>query len=157
MACADPDPVIAAARLWRDAQARSLSLCRRQQRLETELMRAIHSSPSPGSAAPAAPLDWSKLQVARLQQVDHDFAYSQAKDAEEQAAKIAEQLLEKLARTPAQSLDGVIAKLSVVLREARTHDALSDFFPWTHLRSVLGDLRRLSAEAESGSPSQASR
>lgn len=153
---AELDHAVAVARSWRNAQARALSLCRRQQRLETERMRAVHSFPSSEPIAPATTLGQAKAQAARWQQVDSDQAYSQAKHAEEQAALVAEQLLEKLARTPAQSLDGVIAKLDVVLREGRTHDASSDF-PWMQLRSVLADLKRMSAEPERGSPSRTNR
>ncbi len=152
--CAEPDRAVAVARLWRDAQAKSLSLCRRQQRLETERMRAVHSSPLSASGAPAATLDHSEAEAARWQRIDSDPDYCQARDAEAQAAQVAEELLEKLARTPAQSLDGVTAKLDVVLREAKTHDAPSGF-PWPQLRSALADLRRLKVEAEGGSSSEA--
>jgi hypothetical protein len=143
------DPAIAAARLWRDAQARSLTLCRRQQSLETTLMRTV------GSPLAAA-ADDAEARAARWRQMDFDLGYSRTKDAEEEAAQVAEQLLEQLARTPARSIGGVIAKLDVVLREARTHDQSSDF-PWAQLRSVLADLKRLSAEVGHGTPSQASR
>jgi hypothetical protein len=144
------DPAIAAARLWRGAQARTLTLCRRQQRLETTLMRAVGSPLAAGAANEA------EARAARWRHMDRELGYSRAKNAEERAAQVAEQLLEKLARTPAQSIGGVIAKLDVVLREGRTHDPSSGF-PWAQLRSVLADLRRLCAEAEHASPSQASR
>jgi hypothetical protein len=143
------DPAVAAARLWRDAQARSLALCRRQQRLETVLMRTVGSPLAAGAANEA------EARSARWRQMDRELGYSQAKAAEEQAARVAEHLLEKLARIPAHSIAGVIAKLDVVLREARAHDQSSGF-PGAQLRSVLADLKRLSAEAEHGSPSQAS-
>ncbi|BCH21597.1 hypothetical protein [Mesorhizobium sp. L-8-3] len=149
---AEPERAIVVARLWRDAQARSLSLCRRQQRLETERMRAVRSSALSGSGAPAMTRDQAEAEAARWQRIDGDPDYAQAREAEAQAAQVAEELLEKLARTPAQSLEGVIAKLDVVLREAKTHDASSGF-PWPQLRSALADLRRLKAEAEGGSPS----
>jgi hypothetical protein len=142
------DPAAAAARLWRDAQARSLKLCRRQQRLEATLMRSVGSPHAAGAAHEA------EARAARWRQMDRELGYSRAKDSEERAAKAAEQLLYKLARTPAGSIAGVIAKLDVVLRAARTHDQSSDF-PWVQLRSVLADLRRLTAEAKHG-PSQAS-
>lgn len=148
---AEPDLAVVVARLWRDAQAKSLSLCRRQQRLETEHMRAVHSVS--GSVAPAVTHDQTKADAALWQRIDGDPGYAQARDAEAQAAQVAEELLEKLARTSAQSLDGVIAKLDVVLREARTHDAPSAF-PWPQLRSALADLRRLKVEAEGGSSSE---
>ncbi len=150
--CAEPDRALVVARLWRDAQARSLSLCRRQQRLETERMRAVHSSAWTGSVAPSPTLDQVAVQAAR-RQWDGDLGYAEARDAEAQAARVAEELLEKLARTPAQSLEGIIAKLDVVLREARTHDAPSAF-PWPQLRSALADLRRLKVEADGCSPSE---
>lgn len=152
--CAEPDRAVAVARLWRDAQAKSLSLCRRQQRLETERMRAVHSSALSGSVAPTVTHDQTKADAALWQRIDGDLDYAQARAAEAQAAQVAEELLEKLARTPAQTPEGVIAKLDVVLREARTHDAPSAF-PWPQLRSALADLRRLKVEAEGGSSSGA--
>ncbi|MET3795005.1 hypothetical protein ABID37_005246, partial [Aquamicrobium terrae] len=75
------------------------------------------------------------------------LGYSKAKAAEERFAGETARLLEELARTPAHSMGGVVAKLEVLLLESETGDAPSDF-PWPHLRSVLADLRRLTgAEA----------
>jgi crotonobetainyl-CoA:carnitine CoA-transferase CaiB-like acyl-CoA transferase len=96
------DPAVATARLWRDAQARSMTLCRRQQRLETALMRSV------GSPLAAAANE-AEARAARWRKMDRELGYSRTKRAEEQAAQVAEQLLETLARTPARFIEGVIA------------------------------------------------
>lgn len=130
----EPDPTVALAEIWRDAQARAMALCRRQQKLENRLARrrGHRPSPAPDDAAPSANFRHGALHLA----------YSRMKDAEARAAEQAELLLEELARTPARSIDGIIAKLEVVLIESETVDARSDF-PWPQLRSLLADMRAL--------------
>ncbi len=144
----EPDQALMVAQLWRDAQANSLSLCRRQQRLETMLMRAVGSSLAAHACTNAdATVDTDR--AARWRQMDDELGYSRTKDAEEQAAEIAAQLLEKLACTPAQSVEGVIAKVDVIARDARTLEGTNDF-PWPQLRSALTDLKEAERYSEAG-------
>lgn len=133
------DPVLALADRWRDAHARALALCRRQQRLESRIARTTGSLPTSCSEEVLGP--------ARRTRGDLDLGYSKAKAAEEHFAGETARLLGELARTPAHSMGGAVAKLEVLLLESEAGDAPSDF-PWPHLRSVLADLRRLTgAEA----------
>ncbi|MET3795003.1 hypothetical protein ABID37_005244, partial [Aquamicrobium terrae] len=89
------DPVLALADRWRDAHARALALCRRQQRLESRIARTTGSLPTSCSEEVLGP--------ARRTRGDLDLGYSKAKAAEERFAGETARLLEELARTPAHS------------------------------------------------------
>ncbi|TPI30907.1 hypothetical protein FJW07_29030 [Mesorhizobium sp. B3-1-9] len=65
---------------------------------------------------------------------------------EENAADKADALLAEIAATPAQSFAGVIAKLAIVVREAKDNTDLFEF-PLPQIRSALADLRRLTHDA----------
>lgn len=135
------EPVLALADRYRDAHARTLALCRRQQRLESRIARTSGYLPS----------CWTEevSGTTGRERSGPGPRYSQAKAAEEHFAGVAARLLEELAQTPAYSMDGVVAKLEVLLLESEVGDGPSDF-PWPHLRSVLADLRHLTgAEASS--------
>ncbi len=126
-----PDPVLALANRWRDAHARALAMCHRQQRLESRILRrAGHRSPEDG------------VGNTRREQANLDLGYSKAKAAEEVLVVEADRLLEELSRTPARSLEGLIAKLEVIVRESEARNSPTDF-PWPHLRSLLADLGRI--------------
>lgn len=127
------DPAVALAEYWRDAHARTLALCRRQQRLETRLIRK--------AGYPSCPSADQFAIFERWKRADGKIGYSNAKAAEERSAAVADRLLDQLARTPAQSTEGVIAKLEVILLESEDGDDPSGF-PWPHLRSALADLKR---------------
>mgnify|MGYP003388715804 CR=1 FL=1 len=73
-------------------------------------------------------------------------AFAEAKAAEALASAREQELLECLARTPANSLAGVVAKLSVIVTEAEDNTDLTDF-PVAHVRSALADLLRLMDQA----------
>lgn len=73
-------------------------------------------------------------------------AYAEAKAAETLAGAHEQELLERLAQTPANSLAGIAAKLSVIATEAEDNTDLTDF-PVSHVRSALEDLRRLMGRA----------
>ena len=126
------DPALGLAQAWTEAHAAMAEQCLRQQRLETELLEPRRSSRNVDGkpAGRAGGRDGSRR------------AYAEAKAAEALAAAHEQKLLECLARTPAHSLAGVAAKLSVIVTEAEDNTDLTDF-PAPHLRSVLGDLRRL--------------
>lgn len=133
---AEADPAVALSLRWRAAQARSLVLCRRQQRLETMLMRRVGPTIPEGAGTEAM------AHAARWRRMDNELGHSRAREAEERAARAAAKLFEELGATPARPLDGVVAKLDTVLREARTRDGESDL-PWSALRFLLADLKRL--------------
>lgn len=128
------DPALVLANNWCDAHGRAMALCRRQQRLESRIARTSGIPPSPPSDDAST--------FPRRKHADLELSYLKAKAAEEQSINVADRLLEELVQTPAQSLDGLIAKLEVVLTESEIRDAPADF-PWPHLRSVLVDLRKL--------------
>lgn len=128
------DPVLALTDHWRDVHARALALCRRQQRLESSIARTTGYLPSCCTDEVSG--------ITGREQGGLDLGYLKAKAAEEHFARETARLLEELAQTPAHSMDGVVAKLEVLLLESEVGDCPSDF-PWPHLRSVLGDIRRL--------------
>lgn len=104
--------------------------CLKQQRLESEL---LGSSSESGDGQPAS-------RAGRRGGLKR--AYADAKAAEALAGAREQELLERLARTPATSLAGIAAKLSVIAIEAQDNTDLTDF-PVSHVRSALEDLRRL--------------
>ena len=126
------DPALALSRAWIEAHAAMAEQCLRQQRLETELLERRRSSGNvDGRPANRA---GGRDGMRR--------AYAEAKAAEALAGAHERELLERLARTPANSLAGVAAKLSVIVTEAEDNTDLTDF-PVPHMRSALEDLRRL--------------
>jgi len=127
-----PDPALALSQAWTEAHAATAEQCLRQQRLETELLERRRSSGS---------LD-GKLAGRAGGRDGRRRAYAEAKAAEALAAAHEQELLERLARTPANSLAGVAAKLSVIVTESEDNTDLTDF-PVPHVRSALEDLRRL--------------
>ncbi|MCO5164174.1 MAG: hypothetical protein M9939_24040 [Mesorhizobium sp.] len=130
------DPALALSLAWTEAHAAMAEQCLKQQRLETELFERRSSSASvDGKPASRA---GGRGGTRR--------AYAQAKAAEALAAAHEQELLERLARTPAHSLAGIAAKLSVIVTEAEDNTDLTDF-PVPHLRSALEDLRRLMERA----------
>jgi len=130
------DPATVLARVWRDAHKSTLALCRLQQRLETRLRKTVIDPTCLSSHLASG-----------------NASYLQAKDAEGRAAEAEELLLEELARTPAQTIEGIVAKLEVVLLEGQISGAPSGF-PWPHIRSVLDDLRRVAAAPMRPAPSE---
>nr|WP_295466227.1 hypothetical protein [Mesorhizobium sp.] len=126
------DPALALSQAWTEAHAAMAEQCLRQQRLETELLGRRRSSGDVNSkpANRAGGRDGTRR------------AYAEAKAAEALASAHEQELLERLARTPATSLAGIAAKLSVIVTEAQDNTDLTDF-PVSHVRSALEDLRRL--------------
>lgn len=126
------DPALALAQAWTEAHAAMAEQCLRQQRLETELLERRRSSGNVDG----------KLAGRAGGRGGTRRAYAAAKAAEALAGAHEQELLERLARTPAHSLAGVAAKLCVIVTEAEGNTDLTDF-PVPHLRSALEDLRRL--------------
>ncbi|MBZ9766553.1 hypothetical protein LB526_07240 [Mesorhizobium sp. CA6] len=119
----EADPALALLRDWLRAQHVSRILCRLQQRLETRIL---------GAAYPAA--------------MDTKVGYSIAYQAEVEAATAALKIQDRLARTPAHSLLGVVAKLEIIVGADRDIDDPTDF-PWPHIESILRDLKEIAGSA----------
>ncbi|GLS32515.1 hypothetical protein SAMN04488498_12226 [Mesorhizobium albiziae] len=162
------DPALVLSQAWVEAHAQTLVLCLRQQQFEAELALSV-GFPSANIVLPdSSERDVSSLEDledvsapttideisrteaakasaehwARWRAKDADLGYSATKEAEQQAADKEQLLLDELARTPASTMAGAIAKLSVVLREIEDNHDASDF-PLPHIRSVLEDLTRV--------------
>jgi hypothetical protein len=125
------DPALALSQAWTEAHAALAAQCLEQQRIETALLEQRRSSE--GLDGKTASRAGRRNGLRR--------AYSKAKAAETLAAAHEQELLERLARTPANSLAGIAAKLSVIAIEVEDNTDLTDF-PVPHVRSALEDLRR---------------
>lgn len=124
------DPALAVSQAWTEAHAATAACCLKQQQLETALLRNSLESVGGQPASRAGRRGGMRR------------AYADAKAAEALAGAREQELLERLARTPARSLAGIAAKLSVIATEAEDNTDLADF-PVSHVRSALEDLRRL--------------
>ncbi|RWB74596.1 MAG: hypothetical protein EOQ50_14890 [Mesorhizobium sp.] len=113
------DPALALLRDWVRAQHVSQVLCRLQQRLETRVLAA---------ACPTA--------------MDAKVGYSIACQAEVEAATAALKIQDRLPRTHAHSLRGVVAKLEIIVGADRDIEDPTDF-PWPHIESILRDLKEI--------------
>jgi hypothetical protein len=131
-----PDPALELSLAWTEAHAATAEQCLRQQRLETELLERRRSSGNV-DGKPAG-------RAGRRDGMRR--AYAEAKAAEAVAGARERELLERLARTPAHTLAGIAAKLSVIVIEAEDNTDLADF-PVPHVRSALEDLQRLMERA----------
>lgn len=130
------DPALSLSHAWTQAHAAMAEHCLRQQRLETELLECGQSSRNvDGKPARRAGGRGGIKQ-----------AYAKAKAAEALAVAREQELLERLPMTPAHSLAGIAAKLTVILTELEDNTDLTDF-PAPHLRSALEDLKRLMGQA----------
>lgn len=165
-----PDDAFSLWQEWLAAHEKTVAACRRQQRLETRLVKeigfprilvAMPDEPDPvpiflmeklddflgcdpetDSLRARAQADLMAHQ-ARWDTADETIGYSQAKHAEEEAAEHERQLAEALWATPAHSLAGVAAKLDAVLAEGEWCEDCPEF-PWPQIRSALIDIVRLS-------------
>jgi len=126
------DPALALSLAWTEAHAAMAEQCLKQQRLETEMLKRRRFSGNVDAKPASRAGDRGGTRRA----------YAAAKAAEALAGAQEQELLERLARTPANSLAGVAAKLSVIVTEAEDNTDLTDF-PVSHVRSALEDLRRL--------------
>lgn len=154
---------------WLTAHEKTATACRKQQRLETRLVKEIGfprilvtvpaepdpvpifsmeelddllgCDPETSSLRARAQADLIALQ-ARWDAADKTIGYSRAKHAEEEAAEDERQLVETLWATPAHSLAGVAAKLDAVLTEGEWCEYCPEF-PWPQIRGALADLIRI--------------
>ncbi|GAA4133852.1 hypothetical protein ACFFTN_06725 [Aminobacter aganoensis] len=134
------DPALVQAQAWSLARKRTLALCRRQQKLEGKLARIAGF---PAATFPPLCDDQTSdavRQQTRWQIKDAQLGYSRAKEAEQRAADTQQQILEQLTATPVATLEGVIAKLEVVLLEGKDCEG-DPQFPWPHIRSIIDDLK----------------
>ncbi|MGG6896835.1 hypothetical protein, partial [Rhizobium sp. BR 315] len=139
--------------------------CRLQQHLETQLVEAVGfpmvKIEVPGTLEPVviqneADIEYwlegpdneeardrakeeLSVQLRRWSAADKVMGYTRAREAERVAADRELALAAELWDMPAQSIEGMIAKLQVVLTLGIASPE-SDEFPWPPLRSVMNDL-----------------
>ena len=163
------DAAVLAWKAWRAAHLRTLALCRKQQRLESELARTIgfpHAVvaaaelPSPmriGSlrqldelAADVPSLCKRRDEVAaalrthqqRWDHADRAIGYSVTRQEEAAASADEERLIARLFAADATSLRGLSAKLDVLIAVG-ADGAEGRHFPWPELRRIRRDVARL--------------
>lgn len=127
------DPVVVLSLDWIHAHVAMLASGVRQQHVKEDLFE------SGAALSTGDVIVHGEGDIANPGDVD-------ARTAENDNAEKADALLAEIAATPAQSLAGVIAKLAVVVREAKDNTDLFEF-PLPQIRSALADLRRLAHDA----------
>jgi hypothetical protein len=131
------DSAISRWKAWSAAHARTTELCRKQQRLETQLFQM----------AKPAPIANAANSCTRWDDADKAVGYSAAKREEEQAAAEEQKLAAALWAAPAESTLGVCAKLAAIIEHGQwTQDCPE--FPWPQLRSALADLFQIGQSTE---------
>ncbi|RUM95122.1 hypothetical protein EET67_25040 [Pseudaminobacter arsenicus] len=168
---ANTDDVVSEWRVWRKAHARTLHMCRRQQRLERRLLETIgfpqvvlHSRTGQGTmtAFSAAEIEAffddnsPSCQRAKAALAAHQArweaaivksGYSAALQDEASAAEHEQVLAARLYAQPASSLAGILAKLDILLRQG-PFGFTDDEFPCPQLRAVTFDVARLSGRCD---------
>ncbi|MER8454428.1 hypothetical protein NKG60_31565 [Mesorhizobium sp. M1428] len=150
---------------WKEAHKLTERLCRRQQRLEKQLIKSVgfpcvtvrlpkgeevtvHSNEAlkdilgkePYTAALRKKAEAAlAAHQARWNAAAEETGYTAALMAERQAGERVQDLLQTFSRTAATTLAGVAGKLDVVLREGESEEERSEF-PWPQIRSALSDL-----------------
>ncbi|MUT27045.1 MULTISPECIES: hypothetical protein [Mesorhizobium] len=159
------DPALRLCGNWQKIHDETLALCREQQRLETHLARTVgfpcaklrladgtdvtlHSIESLNDAySPENEVEWGRALAdfaahqARWDAADAEIGYSRTDELIRRSETAESALLDDLPHTPATSIEGILAKLAVILRDGE-HWEHPDDFPWPHIRSVLDDLAR---------------
>ncbi|MET3594906.1 MAG: hypothetical protein EOQ57_18255 [Mesorhizobium sp.] len=159
------DPALRLCGNWQKIHDETLALCREQQRLETHLARTVgfpcarvrladgtdvtlHSIESLNDTySPENEVEWDRALAdfaahqARWDAADDEIGYSRTDELIRQSETAESALLDDLPQTVATSIEGILAKLKVILRDGE-HWEHPDDFPWPHIRSVLGDLSR---------------
>ncbi|MBZ9843371.1 hypothetical protein [Mesorhizobium sp. CA5] len=159
------DPALRLCESWHEIHRSTLELCRQQQQLETYLVKAIgfpcakmqlpgggektvHSvesldelySPESEVALDRVLADLAAHQ-ARWDAADAEIGFSRTDELIRRSEATEQALLDDLPLSQACSVEGVLAKLLVILRYGE-HWEDPDDFPWRHIRSVLDDLAR---------------
>jgi hypothetical protein len=167
-----PDPVVSLWRDWLTAHRAFGEACRRQQALETELLRTLGSFPrvkidfadGDGSMWAYSEEDIKRLlsgieqaearrtareklavQVADWNAGDARIGYMKAKQTEAEAADLEDALSDGLWSSAPRSVAGVAAKLHCVLETEDPGSGLQEA-PWPQLRAILADLVRMGSE-----------
>jgi hypothetical protein len=130
------DPSLRFCEQWREVHSKTMVLCRRQQVLEAQLIKTIGFP-----ARDRAVVDPAAHQ-ARWDAMDDQIGYSKMDGMIRQSEAAEQALLSDLLQSPAATIQGVLAKLSVILCEAE-HREDPDDFPWAHIRVLRNDLIRL--------------
>ncbi|MBO9127871.1 MULTISPECIES: hypothetical protein [unclassified Rhizobium] len=165
------DPTVVLWRDWLTAHRSFGEACRRQQRLETEMLRELGSFPRVQIAlfeddgfiwaytadeinrllsCPTqrtirrATLAELAARHADWNRVDHRIGYSKAKHKEAEAAKAEDELSEALWNAVPRSFAGIAAKLHCVLEMEDPGSGIQEA-PWPQLRAILADLIRIAA------------
>jgi hypothetical protein len=165
------DPALMLWQEWREAYHQVEKFCRRQQRLETALIAAVGFPhvviASPGQDRMVSVFTIEEIdrrfgdalesieakmrakavlaeRQAAWHELDEQFGYSRAKQAEEEAFAMRDERLNDLFAQPAHSVAGAAAKLHAVL--AMGGDGPGDEFPWPHIRAVMTDLLTLGSD-----------
>jgi len=162
---ADADPALAKWLEWHEAHREFELSCRLQQHLETQLVEAVGfpmvKIEVPGTLEPVviqneADIEYwlegpdneeardrakekLSVQLRRWSAADQVMGYTRAREAERVAADRELALAAELWDMPAQSIEGMIAKLQAVLTLGIASPEC-DEFPWPALRSVMNDL-----------------
>ncbi|WAC28788.1 hypothetical protein [Ancylobacter sp. SL191] len=163
------DAAVMAWKAWRAAHRRTLALCRKQQRLESELARTIGfpqavlaaaELPSPVRinslwqfdelAGDVPALCTRRAEVAavlrahqqRWDDADRAIGYSVTRQKEAAASADEERLIARLFAANATSLRGLSAKLDVLIAVG-ADGAEGRHFPWPELRRIRRDVARL--------------
>ncbi|WP_421700649.1 hypothetical protein [Ancylobacter sp.] len=163
------DAAIIAWKAWRTAHRRTLALCRKQQRLESELARRIGfpqavlaaaELPSPMRITslrqfdelvtdlPSLRAQRDKVAAAlrahqkRWDDADRALGYSTARQEEAAASDDEERLIARLLESDATSLRGLSLKLDVLIAVG-ADGAEERQFPWPELRRIRRDVADL--------------
>ncbi|MBZ9683378.1 hypothetical protein LB531_22235 [Mesorhizobium sp. CO1-1-2] len=159
------DPAFRLCGDWQKIHDETLALCHEQQQLETHLARTVgfpcaevrladgtnvtlHSIESLNDAySPENEVEWGRALAdfaahqARWDAADAEIGYSRTDELIRQSETAESALLEDLPQTAATSMEGILAKLRVILNDGEHWEHPADF-PWPHIRSVLDDLAR---------------
>ena len=163
------DAAIVAWKAWHAAHRRTLALCRKQQRLESELARTIGfpqvvlaaaELPSPVRISSLRQLDElaadlpslcpRRAEVAtvlrshqqRWDDADRAIGYTATRQEEAAASADEERLIAMIFAADASSLRGLSAKLDVLIAVG-ADGAEGRHFPWPELRRIRRDVARL--------------
>lgn len=163
------DAAVLAWKAWRAAHRRTLALCRKQQRLESELARRIGfpqavlaavELPSPVSIGSMRQFDELAADLPSLctrrdevsaalrahqrhwEDADRAIGYSVTRQEEAAASDDEEGLIAGLFAAEASSLRGLTAKLDVLIAVG-ADGAEGRHFPWPELRRLRRDVARL--------------
>jgi len=141
------DPALLLLSDWQMARYISMLLCRVQQRLESQIMV------NPGIQGLTADSPTGvRGQTARTLRDPQEYAV--AREAEVFAMTEALKLQDSVPEIAATSLEGVIAKLQIIVGADRDIGDPTDF-PWPHIASVLRDLEQIAGYLPPCRPSRA--